>query len=214
MTKQLTLVLTIATVSGCELAVPRDVTGNVEVTYADNLRIFIDGELVAEVTSGEDASFEWDGQTFQIGQVCSDEGVECPGESYWRTVGIDQPWGPTRRLLNFVNLDPERGEPGQRMGGLLADDGSFEMLSGLDLDGAGNCAALGVGTVVGRFTDAGDVEEGIVRYEWSAGCRIGDQEISGELLLETDYTAVRTGDLDLSAVEPAPPITESGEPTE
>jgi len=200
---------------GCvPLAAPRDVTGNYDASYVDDLRVFLDDELVAEVQSGEDASITWDGQEFQVSQLCSDEGVQCPGETYWRTVGVAQPWGTSQGLLNFVDLDPERGTPGQRLGGAMKDDGTFSMLSGLDLDGNDHCAEIGVGTVAGTFTATNDgVEGGIVAYEWSGGCQIAGIGIGAKLRLETDYTAARTGDLDLSSVDADPPVTPSGETT-
>lgn len=210
MVRNLSLFLVVA---GCgELDTPRDVSGNFDVTYVDNLRVYIGEELVAEVVSGEDASFEWDGETFQVSQICSDEGVECPAETYWRTVGVDQPWGTKNKLLNFVNLDPDRGEPGQRMGGRMTNAGTFAMLSGLDLAGNGHCAAIGVGVVQGTFSATNDrVDDGVISYEWTGGCEIGPLLIGANLRLETDYTAVRIGDLDLSSVEPEPPIDEEGE---
>ena len=196
--------------AGCDLETPTDVTGNFEVTYTDNLRVYINDELVAEVAAGEDATIEWDGETFTLTQVCSDEGVECPGETYWRTVAIDQPWGEAYTLLNFVNLDQERGIAGQRMGGVLEDGGSFAMLAGLDLDGNDSCVAVGVGTVTGQFVDAA-IEDGIIAYAWGAGCEIGGVELNASLRLETDYTAIRTGDYDVSSVTPEAPIDENGD---
>jgi hypothetical protein len=211
MTRALPLLLA----AGCvPLSAPRDVTGNYEATYVDDLRVFLDDQLVADVASGEDAAIEWDGQVFHVTQLCSDEGVDCPGETYWRTVGVDQPWGPSQGLLNFVDLDQERGVPGQRLGGTMADDGSFTMLSGLDLSGNDACAQIGVGTVLGTFTATNDaIEGGVVAYEWSGGCEIAGVGIGAKLRLETDYTAVRTGDLDLSSVEADPPVTTSGAET-
>jgi hypothetical protein len=201
--------------AGCvPLSTPRDVTGNYEATYVDNLRVFFDDELVADVVSGEDAEITWDGAVFHVSQLCGDEGVQCPGETYWRTVGVDQPWGPSQGLLNFVDLDPERGTVGERLGGTMADDGTFTMLSGLDVDGNGNCAAIGVGTVLGTFSSTNDaIDLGVVAYEWSGGCEIGGIGIGAKLRLETDYTALRTGPLDLSAVDAEPPVTTSGDPT-
>lgn len=197
---------------GCDLETPTDVTGNFEVTYEDNLRIYLNDELVAEVAAGEEADIEWNGEIFTIAQVCSDDGVACPGESYWRTVAIDQPWGPEHTLLNFVNLDLERGTPGQRMGGVLNNDGTFTMLSGLALDGDENCIALGVGTVTGQLLDAYTaIETGMIVYEWGAGCSINGVDLGASLRLETDYTAARAGDYDVSSVTPEAPIDEEGE---
>jgi hypothetical protein len=210
MTRSALIALSI--LAGCDLETPSDVTGNFEVTYTDSLRVYLNGELVAEVASGEEADIEWNGETFSVAQVCSDEGVTCPGESYWREVAIDQPWGPEHTLLNFVNLDQERGIPGQRMGGVLADDGTFTMLSGLDLGGEGSCVALGVGTVTGQLVDSATaVEAGVIAYEWGAGCTIDGVDLGVSLRLETDYTAARTGDYDVSSVTPEAPIDESGE---
>lgn len=197
---------------------PQDRMGNYDVEYVDNLRVYINDELVAEVTSGEDASVEWNGEHFEISQLCSDEGVMCPSESYWTEVAVDQPWGQEYDLLNFVNLSEDRGTPGQRMGGELSADGGFVMLSGLAVGGEGSCAAIGVGTVEGIFAaDNSTIDEGVIAYEWGAGCVIGEATIGGTLRLETDYEAVRSGDFDISSVTPEEPIDSEGaevDPTE
>jgi len=199
--------------AGCgPLENPNDVMGNFEVSYSDNLRIYIDGELVAEVTPGSDETIEWNGGSFDVTTVCGDEGTDCPSESYWREVAVDQPWGSEYSLLNFVNLDQERGTPGQRMGGVLREDGGFEMLSGLALGANGPCAAIGVGTVTGAFVDENTaIEDGVITYTWLGACDLGTVTVGTELRLETDYTAARAGDYDVSSVTPEEPIDEEGE---
>lgn len=217
MTRPITRVATVAALAlvptaACELEEPLDVMGNYEVVYADNLRVYINDTLVAEVESGEDATIEYNGETFQVSTLCSDEGTECPAETYWGEIAVDQPWGTEYNLLNFVNLDTEHGTPGQRMGGTLDNDRSFTMLSGLGLSGNGNCAAIGVGTVVGQFTeDASEILDGMLVYEWAGGCSIDGVDIGVALRLETDVTAVRTGDYDVSSVTPEEPIDEDGQ---
>ncbi len=194
-----------------ELPEAQDRMGNYDVSYVDNLRVYINDELVAEVVSGEDAAVEFDGETFQISQLCGDEGVVCPSEAYWTEVAVDQPWGQGYDLLNFVNLSEERGEPGQRMGGILDPDGHFTMLSGLAVGGEGACAAIGVGTVQGAFAeDNSTIDEGVIAFEWGAGCAIGEVIITSSLRLETDYDAVRSGDYDISSVTPEEPIDDEG----
>ncbi len=206
-------ILALVPLSGCfELDAPIDVMGNFEVTYVDNLRVFIGDQLVAEVASGEEQTVEWDGGSFQVSQVCGDDGADCPSESWWRTVAVDQPWGDAYSLLNFVNLDLERGEPGQRMGGTLDSSGAFQMLSGLGVAGNNGCAALAVGTVDGGFSaDATQIPDGVIAYEWAGGCHIGDATISTTFRLESDFTAARTGDYDVSSVTPEEPIDAEGQ---
>ncbi len=209
----LTSLTSLAAFTACgELAEPRDVMGNFEVAYSDNLRIYIDGELVAEVEAGSEELIEWNGESFELTQVCGEEGNECPSEAYWRDAAVDQPWGPEYGLLNFVNLDDERGSPGQRMGGSMADDGSFTMLSGLGLNGNAACQVLGVGTVEGQFNDdASAIEDGMVVFTWAGQCQLGDNlTVHTELRLETDFTAARIGDYDVSSVTPEAPIDEEG----
>jgi len=197
--------------SACELAEPKSVMGNFEVSYADNMRVYINDELVAEISPGEEESIEYEGGTFQVSQICGDDGTQCPSESYWRSAAVDQPQGDQSKILNFVNLDLERGVPGQRMGGLMEDDWSFVMLSGLGLANNELCAAVAVGTVSGRFTeDASAIEEGVITLEWAGGCTIGEG-VGLSLRLETDYSAVRVSDYDISSVEAEPPIDEEGE---
>ncbi|MCB9677224.1 MAG: hypothetical protein H6737_19050 [Alphaproteobacteria bacterium] len=197
---------------GEPLAQPRDVSGNYEIVYADNLRVYIDDTLVAEVQAGENATIEWNGETFDVAAVCGDDGTTCPSEAYWGAIGIEQPWGSEYRLLNFVNLDPARPPLGQRMGGLLEDDGSFGMLAGLDLDGSESCASIGIGVVEGKFDPANTaIQEGVIKFGWAGGCTFGGVTIGTNVRLETDVTAVRTGPLDLSGLTPEPPIDENGE---
>ncbi len=191
----------------------RDVSGNFDATYSDNLRIYINDELVAEVESGESETVEWNGETFDAQAVCSEDGTTCPSESFWGTVGIDQPWGADNKLVNFVNLDDVLGTPGTRLGGVMENDGSFAMLAGISPGANDNCASLLVGTVHGVFNaDNTAITDGIIRYEWAAGCSIDGVEIGGKLTLESDFTATRVGDLDLSSVTPEEPIDEEGEP--
>lgn len=198
---------------GClELEETTDVSGNHEVQYANNMRVFINDELVATVADGEDADVEWDGQVFTISTLCSDEGVECPDETFWNDVAVDQPWGPDYKLLNFVNLDVEDENAGVRIGGILETDKTFAMLSGLQLGGNENCLALGVGTVTGRFSaDATAIEDGIITYAWAGGCKIGEVDIGVEIRLETDFTTIRVSDYDVSSVTPEEPINDEGE---
>lgn len=206
--------LTLPLLAGCfEMETPLDVMGNFAVTYADNARVYIGDELVADVQPGTEETIEWNGESFTVSQVCGEEDTACPSESGWRELAVDQPWGPDHQLLNFVNLDLERGEPGQRMGGLLEEDGSFEMLSGLAIAGDNGCAALAVGTVTGTFSaDATRVEDAMLVYEWAAGCQIGEVTVGTTLRIESDCTAVRTGEYDVSSVTPEEPIDEEGDP--
>lgn len=195
---------------GQPLAESRDVSGNYEVIYADDLRVYINGELVAEALPGENPTIEWNGSSFELEAVCGDEGTVCPSEAYWARMGVEQPWGTSNRLLNFISLDTATA--GTRMGGLLDDAGHFVMLAGLDVGGNEACAALGVGTVEGDFTPGNDgILNGVFAVEWGAGCVIGDVVINGTLRLETSVEAVRTGPLDLGGITPEPPIDEDGE---
>jgi hypothetical protein len=205
--------LALVALTGCfELPATNDVAGNFEVQYANNLRVYLDDTLVAEVADGEDADIEYDGEIITVSTLCSDEGVECPSETFWSQVAVDQPWGPDYMLLNFVNLDVEDENAGARLGGLLDENSAFTMLSGLALSGNEHCAAIGVGVVTGTFNaDATAIESGIIAYGWAAGCDIDGTQIGASLRIETDYTAVRTGDYDVSSVTPEEPIDEEGE---
>jgi hypothetical protein len=207
------LIASTATSVACfELPQTTDVMGNFEVQYANNLRVYINDELVAEVQDGEDADIELDGEIIQVSTLCSDEGVECPDETFWNEVAVDQPWGPDYQLLNFVNLDVEDENAGARIGGLLEEDGSYALLSGLALGANGACAAIGVGTVTGAFSaDATTMEDGVIAYGWAGGCVIDGVEIGVAIRIETDFTATRTGDYDVSSVTPEEPIDEEGE---
>ena len=207
------LIATSALTAACfELPQTQDVMGNFEVTYADNMRVYINDELVAEVQDGEDADIEYDGQIFQVSTLCSDEGVQCPSETFWNDVAVDQPWGPDYQILNFVNLDIEDETAGGRIGGLLEADGTYAMLSGLALAANEACVAIGVGTVTGAFApDATTMEDGVITYAYAGGCVIGEVSVGVEIRLETDFTATRTGDYDVSSVTPEEPIDDEGD---
>lgn len=208
---RLTALLPVALLTGCPTKAPQDLMGNFAVDYADNLRVYINDELLATVVSGEDTTVTWNGESFLVSTLCSDEGTSCPSETGWRQVAVDQPWGSGYTLLNFVDLDTDRGTPGARLGGLLADDGTYTMLSGLAVGGDEHCIAVGVGTVTGAFSsDATSVSNGIITWGWAAGCAVGDVQIGANLRLETDYTASRVSDYDVSSVTAAAPIDETG----
>jgi len=195
-----------------ELPQTQEVMGNFEVEYTNNMRVYINDELVAEVADGEDADIEFDGEIIQVSTLCAEEGIECPGETFWNQVAVDQPWGPDYQLLNFVNLDVEDENAGVRIGGLLEADGTYAMLSGLALGANEACAAIGVGTVTGAFSaDATTMEDGVIAYGWAGGCVIEGVEIGVAIRLETDFTAARTGDYDVSTVTPEEPIDDEGE---
>ena len=66
--------------------------------------------------------------------------------------------------------------------------------------------------VVGAFSaDAAEIPDGIIAYEWSGGCQIGEATIATTFRLESDFTAARTGDYDVSSVTPEEPIDAEGE---
>ncbi len=208
-----TLLASTTLAAGCfELPQTQDVMGNFSVEYANNMRVYINDELVAEVADGEDADIDFDGEIIQVSTLCSDEGVECPDETFWNSVAVDQPWGPDYQLLNFVNLDVEDENAGVRIGGVLEADGTYGMLSGLALGANEACAAIGIGTVTGAFNaDATAMESGVIAYGWAGGCVIDGVEIGLSIRLETDFTATRTGDYDVSSVTPEEPIDDEGE---
>ena len=205
-----TLTLSLA----CEpLPEARSVMGNYDLSYDDVLRVYLNDQLIAEIGPGDDETIEYDGQTFEITAVCGDDGTQCPSETFWHQMGVDQPLGTENKLLNFVNLDPERGERGQRLAGLMQGDGSFEMLAGIGLDGNEACAVIGVAKVVGAFASGNnpDIDKATIVYEWGAGCQIAGTTLTGSLRLETDVHGVRTGDLDLGGA-PDEPVDEEGAP--
>lgn len=200
----------------CEpLPEARSVLGNYDLTYDDVLRVYLNDQLIAEVAPGDDPTLEFDGQTFELTAVCGDDGTQCPSETFWHRMAVDQPLGTGNKLLNFVNLDPERGQVGQRLAGLMQGDGSFAMLAGVGLDGNEACAVLGVAKVIGAFApgNAPDIDQATIVYEWGAGCQIAGTTLTGSLRLETDVHGVRTGDLDLAGA-PDEPLDEAGEPLE
>ncbi len=205
-----------------ELDSETEVEGNFAITYNDIVRVYFNDELVAEIDAAEGGEIPL-GElgTFEYDELCSSEDVVCPSEQFWDEVAVEQPLGTDNALLNAVNIGTY-GEEGTRLAGLIEANGDYALLLGISAASAGSCLAVGVSVAEGSFTHAfvpnernpvyDRIEDGVITVAYGAGCYITEDIIlTGSLSFETDFTGVRTGDLDYEEVEAEPAIDEDGE---
>lgn len=150
----------------------RDVSGNYTLRYDDQLKLKLDvGGAVREVTAngyGNVVDFGVvNGQPVKLDltQFCARPEVQCPSESFWAKVAVNQP------NLNSNNLDLQQlqvindtqhvldaGVRAQALGGLVDHNNDDRFLLGLGIEGGStsNCAALGISLAGGRFSRVGE----------------------------------------------------------
>ena len=202
-----------------------DVTGNYTVTY-DNVitaTLYIGGAVYTAEVDGSSgmlsfATAEAGMLEVDINQFCALDEVQCPSETFWTEVSIDQPFGmamnPNSHILNVIDngdpMPPAGVEPGV-VGGLIDADDQFILALGAGLAGNGtNCALLELSWATGEFTSdfAGNVdgiENGSIGVGFLGGCVWPGLALGASLVLETGYTAVRTGELDPPDYTPVDP---------
>lgn len=214
-------------ISSCQLQNKTlDISGNYALDWYDNLRVYFNGELVAEFSPEEGGEFPVndEGDTVNYDEICgewSEAGIPCPSDTYWNTVGIHQPQGPGYSLLNVVNLSEDVGEPGARLPGLVNDDLHTIILVGLGIAADETCTVLGITAAEADFVERTDemetydIENGVLSIGYAEGCEIlPNVVVSANLVFETDFTGTRIGDFDISSVDAGEPIDEEGEPLE
>jgi hypothetical protein len=151
---------------------PRDVSGNYELTYDNQLTLKLDvGGAVREVTQtgyGGVVDFGMvNGQPARLDLTafCARADVKCPSEAFWAKAAITQPTLSQNRLdlqqLTVVNDTTRMLPAGQRaesLSGLVDHAQEDRFLLGLGAQGGANdaCLALAVSLAGGRFTRVGE----------------------------------------------------------
>jgi hypothetical protein len=178
-------VLALALLTGClPLDGAGDVSGDYTVSYSPGWDIFEDGEQVARVQSGEGAQVQLSEGVLVFDVLCADADATCPDEALWGEVEVAHPLKQETAVIEIINRDPEVGQEGAILGGLVAQDGAFTAVAGADP----RCGGLAVGTVSGTFTADG-IEEGLVAWSFGQGCTVGALELDGELRIEASFEA-------------------------
>ncbi len=175
--------------AGCSaLGGAGDVAGSYAVEYEPTWNIYEGGELVAQIEAGDGSEVELSEGVFVFDVLCEDAEALCPDEALWGSVQVVQLWKDEGAAIQIVNRDLEVGQLGDRLLGVVADDGSFAAYAGEDPA----CGGLAVGAVTGVFVEEA-IEEGAVSWSLGAGCALGGLVIDEELRLEAVFTAERVG---------------------
>jgi hypothetical protein len=157
---------------GCvDRAPASDVRGNYDISYDDQLTLKLKiGGAVREATGSESdtVTFEGGGQpvTLDLAEFCGREEVQCPSETLWAKVAVDQPnidaANPNTHVINVVN-NTERelpdGVQAEVVSGLVDAQDRFGMVLGGGSKSNGDCALLAISTAGGRFTHEGETTE-------------------------------------------------------
>jgi hypothetical protein len=202
-----------------------DVTGNYTVTYDNTITatLYIGGAVyVATVDPSGGvmyfATAEAGMLEVDLNQFCALEEVQCPGETFWTEVSIDQPFGaaanPNSHILNVIDNGDPMPPPGVEagvVGGLIDAEDDFVLALGAGIAGNGtNCALLELSWASGSFTKdlAGNVdgiENGTIGVGFLGGCVWPGLALGASLVFETGYTATRTGELSPPPFTPVDP---------
>ncbi len=213
--------LTAALLGGtaCKLDSAVYAEGNYSLTYDDLVRVYFNDELIAEIDPAQGGTLQLGEWEVEYDEFCSDPDFSCPSEAYWDEVAIYQPLGYENALLNVVNIGAI-GEPGQRLAGTVDEGGQFDLLLGLSASADENCLAVGLSTADGTFDRSPNgrqqrfdiIDAATIQITYAAGCEVVEGvTVSSAVRFETDFTGLRTGDVDLGDVEPDPAIDENGE---
>jgi hypothetical protein len=156
--------------AGCPDETPAsDARGNYDLTYDDTLtvRLKIGGVVrEAEGTEEDTVTFDTDSGpvTIDLGAFCGREDVQCPSETLWSAVSVDQPnieaRIPNTHVLNFINnteRDLPAGVRAEVVSGLVDERDRFGLILGAGHEDNGdNCGLLAVSTAGGRFSHEGE----------------------------------------------------------
>lgn len=176
---------------------PRDVRGNYNVTYDNQLKLTLYlGGAVREVTqTGYGGIVDFgtiNGQpvTLDLTAHCAKSEVQCPSEAFWAKVSVDQPDLTKNQLklqqLQVIDNTVHNLPAGQRApaaGGLVDHGNDDRFVLGLGINGGSNqaCAALAVSYAHGRFTHQGERTETSTVYRTPSNevCTPGDGGTDG-----------------------------------
>jgi hypothetical protein len=186
-----TILALLACSAGCEDKAPAsDVRGNYDLTYDDvvTVRLKVGGAVQEqESTESGTVTFQHEGQpvTVNLAELCAREEVQCPSETLWAKVSVDQPdidaERPNTHVLNVINnTDRElpAGEEADVVAGLVDEYDRFGLLLGAAQESEGDCGLLAVSTAGGRFSHEGERVEVIEDEVPDAGTD-GGVEIDG-----------------------------------
>lgn len=163
----------------------RDVSGNYELTYDNQLKLTLDiagarREATATGYGGIVDFGTYNGQpvTLDLTAFCAKNEVQCPNEAFWPKVAINQPNLSANKFLlqTLAVIDNtvhalDAGLKAPAVAGLV-DNGNFDrFVLGLGASGASgaNCLAYSLSLASGRFTRAGEKLEDVVVYQTPAG---------------------------------------------
>lgn len=174
-------------VLGCPDETPAsDVRGNYDLSY-DNvltLRLKVGGKTFeAEGSEDQEVSFETDSGpvSLDLNEFCGREEVECPSETLWTKVSVDQPnieaRNPNTHVLNFINNtvhDLPAGERAAVVSGLIDEQDRFGLVLGGGRKSEGDCTLLALSTAGGRFSHEGERVEEIPEPDAGNDGGVGD----------------------------------------
>lgn len=148
-----------------------DVRGNYSLAFDDLLTVKLNVGGVdreASAREGETVSFEVNGEpvTLDLAAFCARPEVQCPSETLWTEVSIDQPQiaaqNPNTHVINVIDNTERDLPPGEQaavVGGLVDERDRFGLILGGGNEGEGDCRLLSLSTAEGRFTHQGEREE-------------------------------------------------------
>ncbi len=162
------------------------VSGNYDVTYDNKVTLRLDlAGGVREVTQaglGGVADFGvYNGQplTLDVSSFCAKPEVQCPSETFWSKVAVDEPDIANRASLQKLVVVDNRqhtldaGVRAVAIAGLIDHHQSDKFLLGLGAGAASsaNCVALSLSLAGGRFTRVGETFDASVEYRLPNGRR-------------------------------------------
>jgi hypothetical protein len=159
---------------------PRDVTGNYDVTYDNQLtlKLNIGGaeRVVTQSGYGGIADFGvYQGQPVQIDMTafCARPDVQCPSETFWSKVAINQPDLnansfdlQTLTVIDNTQHELDAGVKAKSISGLVDHSDADRYILGIGAQGGtqGSCGAFDVSWTNGRFKRAGETVSMVAEY--------------------------------------------------
>lgn len=208
----------------------RDVTGNYDLAYDDQLRLQLNvGGAIREVTVngyGNVADFgtvNGEPVTLDLTEFCARPEVLCPSERLWSKVAVDQPDRASGRAVQTLVViddrqrDLDAGVRASSVAGLIDLEQNDRFILGLGASGgaSGNCAALAISLAGGRFSRRGERLETAMepRTEKGERCSLdAGVEVDGG---ETDAGALLPdGGVDCAPVAVTKLVVPAGAPVE
>ncbi len=170
---------------------PWDVSGNYALTYDDQvtLKLGIAGGVREVTVNGYGGIADFGtlgGQPLKVdlAEFCAKPEVQCPSETFWSSVAIDQlnvakeADGHVINVVNNTTRTLDAGVHAEVRGGLVDHTNYDTFLVGLGVGGSagGSCAALGLSLAGGRFSRVGESESSSMEWrdEKGAACTPSD----------------------------------------